>query len=163
MQRKIANPIITSSTIPPDTAIAMISTVERRDPVPRLVSWAGWMTLCEGAVDERTLEDEVTVVVTVAKLVARARGVLSELLDVVLMEVEEDGAIVEVRMVPLEPPFGGWPGGLGPGAGEGREELVSGGAVEVVALSMVDENDSDMVKVLSKNKKWKVKETEPIK
>lgn len=158
MQRKIANPIITSRMIPPDTAIAMISTVERRDPDLLLVSWAGRMTLCVGAADEKTLEDEATVVDTVAKLVARAMGVLSELLDVFPNEVgEEDGEIVEVRIVPLEAPFGGWPGDLDPGTGEGREELVSGGAVAVVALNMVDENDSDMVKVLSKNDKVECK------
>ncbi len=57
--------------------------------------------------DEKTLEDEATVVDTVAKLVARAMGVLSELLDVFPMEVEKDGEIVEVRIVPLEAPLGG--------------------------------------------------------
>ena len=142
----MASPTISISKIPPDTAIATMLSVERCIPDPWLVFWAGWMTLCVGAADESTLEDGATLVVT--RFVARAMGVLSEVIEIVVLEV--DGEIVVLRMEPSDALDGPEPGGLAPGAGEGRE-AASESTVVVVLLNKVDENDSVMVKVLSKN------------
>lgn len=141
----MTSPITSISKIPPDTAIAMILSVERCSPDPWLVFWTGWMTLCVGAADEGTLEDEGTLVAT--SFVARAMGVLPEIIDDVAMEV--DGEMVVLRMVSLETLDGPGPGGLVPGAVEDRE--VASESTAVVVLNMVDENESVMVKVLSKN------------